>query len=477
MSTFSSFEELMDIIPPEVTETDEEGTPIEESENRYTKSVSYTIGYLLGVRDDFLDQIDSSKEAQELKDTLNKNVDALIVRTLNNIRTNLMLGFKQVSRTASQYSANFTAIYDQSAFKEDFKILHRYDVHIEANRSDANDYIANANKEIEKRLIFLKPLFPDWVEFKYIDNMFRMPANIQNSSKAFQVNQNCYPYKRYFNWSNPSLNGNILVNDLKILSIIYEDNGDSFQLFEKVRGASKIVFEGISEFLSNGCKIQAFIDGENISPYKFQAMIASLTDDELDKIEKIVVICDMQFSVNAWDYLEDFSYEVPVEVVKVERLIENKSLVDHTLVARISKSIYKDNVDSIILASSDSDFWSVIRDFSEANFLVMVEENQCSYNFKDALWSSNVFYCYLDRFKMPKGDEYFKFVFAENLYNELKENAFKKPFKQLFDTVLYSTYRELSAPEIDALYKKYLNGISFTYDKDGYLQVNMPQSK
>ena len=36
-----------------------------------------------------------------------------------------------------------------------------------------------------------------------------------------------------------------------------------------------------------------------------------------------------------------------------------------------SKAVYKDDVDSIILASSDSDFWSVIEDV-DANYFVLI---------------------------------------------------------------------------------------------------------
>ena len=88
-------------------------------------------------------------------------------------------------------------------------------------------------------------------------------------------------------------------------------------------------------------------------------------------------------------------YNVEVETIAVERIKEDKSLVDHKLVAGVSKAVYKDEVDSIILASSDSDFWSVIEDV-DANYLVLLEKTKCGSDFKSLLWNNNIFYCYLD---------------------------------------------------------------------------------
>ena len=58
--------------------------------------------------------------------------------------------------------------------------------------------------------------------------------------------------------------------------------------------------------------------------------------------------------------------------------------------AGVSKAVYKEDVDSIILASSDSDF-------------------------KSLLWNNNIFYCYLDKFMTPEKDKFFDTVFKKNL--------------------------------------------------------------
>lgn len=58
-------------------------------------------------------------------------------------------------------------------------------------------------------------------------------------------------------------------------------------------------------------------------------------------------------------------------------------------------------MDSIILASSDSDFWSVIEDV-DANYFVLLEKTKYGSDFKSLLWNNNIFYCYLDKFMIPE---------------------------------------------------------------------------
>ena len=70
--------------------------------------------------------------------------------------------------------------------------------------------------------------------------------------------------------------------------------------------------------------------------------------------------------------------------------------------------------DSIILASSDSDFWSVIEDV-DANYFVLLEKTKYVSDFKSLLWNNIIFYCYLDKFMTPEKDKSFDTVFKKEL--------------------------------------------------------------
>lgn len=215
--------------------------------------------------------------------------------------------------------------------------------------------------------------------------------------------------------------GNILLSDEKILDVIYYSNGAYFTDSNKVIDASDRVKDSINEFIEKGQKVQIFIDGENTDPYRFVAAIDSLTDNEIDKIDRIVVYYDAKYTSRAWTMLKHFVYDIVVEAVAVERLLDEKSLVDHKLVAGVSKAVYKEGVDSIILCSSDSDFWSVIEDVS-AKYLVMVETDKCGYDFKEVLREHDIFYCYLDRFQTPADNRFFKMVFRKELQKQIDES-------------------------------------------------------
>lgn len=443
----------------------------------YSKKNALIIGFLLGVKEEHLENIPNEpSEYHELATALNKNESAKIIRHLNNIRSNLILRFKQVSRTIRVTSKDYTPLYKIEYFENDFKELKKLGVDITTGRSDILEYLKIINNEISKRIDNIKSLFPDWINFKHIKAAFIMPQDIDNESKKFQANQNCYPYKRYFNWRSPSEMGNILLSDEKILDVIYYSNGAYFTDSNKVIDASDRVKDSINEFIEKGQKVQIFIDGENTDPYRFVAAIDSLTDNEIDKIDRIVVYYDAKYTSRAWTMLKHFVYDIEVEAVAVERLLDEKSLVDHKLVAGVSKAVYKESVDSIILCSSDSDFWSVIEDVS-AKYLVMVETDKCGYDFKEVLREHDIFYCYLDRFQTPADNRFFKMVFRKELQKQIDESFNQLQIKgnELLQNAIRESRTNISKQERENIFNQYVKGLKVTVDKDDIIKIEVPE--
>ena len=274
----------------------------------YSKKTAITIGYLLGVRQGFLETLDEKIKVNEICNELSNNRSAIAIRTLNNIRSNIILNFKRVSRTIRISSIDYQPIYKIDVFEDDFKVLSKLDININTGRQDLNEYLIIINDEIQKHIDNIKPLFPEWINFKHIKHMFNMPtSNIKSESEKFQNNQNYYPFKRYFNWSQPEEKGNLLTTDVKILTEIYESNNDYFQDLSKVMDASDNVKNNINDFINNGNKIQIFVDGENCDPYRLASMFDSLKDYEIQKIEKVVVYYDDMYSSKAWLSLHLFT--------------------------------------------------------------------------------------------------------------------------------------------------------------------------
>ena len=451
----------------------EENIDLPETEDRsayrnYSKNIALTVGFLLGVSDESLmKRLENSEEYLPIKEALEKNEDAVAIRHLNNIRSNLILHFKEVSLNLRNMNATFTPLDRMDLFKDDFKVLNRMSIYIITGKPDINEYLKRINNEIIRRIDKTEKLFPDWVRFRHIRTMFIMPNNIEEESKKFQAYQSLYPFQRYFYWREPFDCGYILSTDRDLLTVIYRNGNEIFTAGDRVCDASDNVKNNINEFINSASKIQVFIDGENADPYRFASAIESLKDHEIEKINKIVVYYDSEHTTKAWTMLKHFTYGVEVETVPVERIVENKSLVDHRLVMGVSKAIYKEDVDSIILVSSDSDFWSVIDASEDVRYLVMVESEKCGHEFKNFLRDKDVFYCYLDKFITPDDDKFFRIVFKHELEKIISDNFSLGNARALLSSVLHSCRAGVSKAEEDMLFEKYIKTLSLRINADG----------
>lgn len=451
----------------------EENIDLPETEDRsayrnYSKNIALTVGFLLGVSDESLmKRLENSEEYLPIKEALEKNEDAVAIRHLNNIRSNLILHFKEVSLNLRNMNATFTPLDRMDLFKDDFRVLNRMSIYIITGKPDINEYLKRINNEIIRRIDKTEKLFPDWVRFRHIRTMFIMPNNIEEESKKFQAYQSLYPFQRYFYWREPFDCGYILSTDRDLLTVIYRNGNEIFTDGDRVCDASDNVKNNINEFINSASKIQVFIDGENADPYRFASAIESLKDHEIEKINKIVVYYDSEHTTKAWTMLKHFTYGVEVETVPVERIVENKSLVDHRLVMGVSKAIYKEDVDSIILVSSDSDFWSVIDASEDVRYLVMVESEKCGHEFKNLLRDKDVFYCYLDKFITPDDDKFFRIVFKHELEKIISDNFSLGNARALLSSVLHSCRAGVSKAEEDMLFEKYIKTLSLRINADG----------
>ena len=451
----------------------EENIDLPETEDKsayrnYSKNIALTVGFLLGVSDESLmKRLDNPAEYLPIKEALEKNEDAVAIRHLNNIRSNLILHFKEVSLNLRNMNATFIPLDRTELFKDDFRVLNRMSIYIITGKPDINEYLKRINNEIVRRIDKIEKLFPDWVRFRHIRTMFIMPNNTEEESKKFQAYQSLYPFQRYFYWREPFDCGYILSTDRDLLTVIYRNGNEVFTDGDRVCDASDNVKNNINEFINSASKIQVFIDGENADPYRFASAIESLKDHEIEKINKIVVYYDSEHTTKAWTMLKHFTYGVEVETVPVERIVENKSLVDHRLVMGVSKAIYKEDVDSIILVSSDSDFWSVIDASEDVRYLVMVESEKCGHEFKNLLRDKDVFYCYLERFITPDDDKFFKIVFKHELEKIISDNFSLGNARELLSSVLHSCRAGVSKAEEDMLFEKYIKTLSLRINADG----------
>ena len=123
------------------------------------KNVSLTVAYLIGTKMDLL--INYNPGYTELFEKLEKDRSALAIRTLCNVRTNLMLNF---SNTERSIVFELTNLDRQEIYKEDIKTLQKLEINIVKANYRVTRYIADINILIAQRISAVKELFPEWVK-------------------------------------------------------------------------------------------------------------------------------------------------------------------------------------------------------------------------------------------------------------------------------------------------------------------------
>ena len=369
---------------------------------------------------------------------------------------------------------------------EAIKYLRRYDIEVNVTAQTPTVNIAYINQYILDNISKIKPLIPDWVKFEYIRSLFLMPGcysghngstikgnyqkifnTVLEVSRAYAMQRTSYPYQMYINWPQrfKENDGNILYNDLKFLKMLYAANGDRFQACQYVVDAKANTKEGVYEFLDGATNVAIFVDCENVDPYAFGATILNLDRDTLSKIKKIVLYDDVNTST-AWDYIVDIM-AIPVEKKDIARVLDNKSLVDITMTAGVCAEFYRNDMESIILASSDSDFWGLIQQLPGARFLVLNEYHKTSGAIVEQLDKNNIQHCYMsdfaqDKIQKFKSDVLYLGLLAKirhfnetGVFPELDVNAL---LQELFFDASIGGAESQVRKEKEAFFNKYLKG-------------------
>lgn len=403
----------------------------------FRKNITTIIAFLIGVPDEnfrYEDKFDFN-EFEKLK----TNDDAIIIRYLSRLRTqflNYYVNIDNAHRNQMRPIETLTEYLDIDIIK----YLRKKDIetNIPNTKSSAVN-IAYINQYILDYIDKIKSLFPDWVEFHYIRTLFLMPGGyagnngsnikndynkickvILNARKTYSSQKKAYPYQMYLNWPKKfrETDGNILFNDLKFLRMLYAVNDDRFQASEYVVDAKEETKQEIYDFLDKAINVAIFVDCENVDPYSFGATILNLDDNELSKIKKIILYDDVNASL-AWDYITNI-VNIPVIKKDVERLLDSKSLVDITMTAGIFEEYYKNNMESIILASSDSDFWGVIKQLPSTRFFVLNEFRKTSPTIIEQLDKYKIQHCFMSYFAQDKIQQFKSDVLYLSLVERIK---------------------------------------------------------
>lgn len=431
--------------------------------------ITSKIAYLIGVKEENLGQF-FEENPEELK-KLNGTDIAVIIRYLSILRTKLLTNYKN---TENEFRYNLMNLDRMDLYKDDVKVLHRKGLEIIKANYRVNKYIVDINEIIKNKIDECRPLFPDWLEWKYIKNMFIMPNGhkedkiIVESSK-FIGNRANYPFGMYLNWD-PQDEGNVLISDKKFLSALYAQNNDYFTSTSKVTDVNDSVKANIYDFIDSNETVVVAVDCENSDAYRLHSTLAGLEDEEIAKIKKIILYDDSH-TTSAWKMLaNDFGQVIDFEYVLVDRINEGKSLVDHRMIAGISKEHYRDGVDAFIIVSSDSDYWSIISSVDDAQFLVMVEQEKVGYDIKEALDNKGIYYCYINDFCSSKVGEFENLVLNSELDKRL-ENLIELNAYELLDSVYRAARITPVEAERNNYFAKNIKTLKLVIEDDGTMRI------
>lgn len=449
----------------------------EEDERILYKDSTYDIvskvAYLIGVPKHIFEN-EHEPPKLEIYETLDKDKTARIIRNLCVVRAAIERKFGKINdKIRKEYKSIYSLpdLIPQDALRQlDLDGASFY----KKSSTKLAHHIIEINKLIRDRINNCKHIFPVWLNWDYIRELFNMKDGLtEEGTKAaagvYFSNLECYPYSIYINW-NPQPNGNILYNDKKFVTLLYQWHNDYFADYSKVSDAGSFVKSNIYDFIDDAKRVVMAVDCENSDPYRLCATLKGLDEDITAKIQKIMLFDDVH-TVDAWRILESHT-KIPVEHIMTERVKQTKSLVDIELTAMTCREHYVNLVDSFIIVSSDSDYWGLISSLPEAKFLVMIEREKCGPDMKAALANSGIFYCYIDDFYTGDGEDLKKNALFNELYKAL-DDALKLNVNDMFESALTATRINMSAAAKRQFFEKHIKPMKLVIDEDGNASLEL----
>lgn len=451
--------------------SNEPGTPAYSGfKSRSTYQIVSITAYLLGVGKGIFEN-ENEPPQMEVYRQLDQDKNARIVRNLCRLRTAIERRYKTIlDKMRYEYKSLMTI---EEIPQDAIQQLSEDGVSLVKARYTLIDYVVQINKLLSDRVNNCRALFPIWVNWDYIRAVFIMPGGltedgIKSEAAVYCGNLGAYPYQVYLNWP-PSEQGNILYNDRKFLQLLYEWNEDEFTDLSKVSDAAVTTKNHIYGFLEQSQRAVMVVDCENSDPYKLCAVLKAMPMESTQKIAKILLYSDPH-AATAWEILHSYT-DVPTEYRLIDRIKENKSLVDAKLIAGTCKEHYENQADSFVLVSSDSDYWGLISTLEKANFLVMVESDKCGPDIKRALMQHNIFYCYIDDFYSGNSSYDIKVTALVRAARKYLAERVRLNVNDMLRSIYYSTRADMTEAEQKQFYNKFIKPMHLKIEDNGDVTI------
>ena len=395
------------------------------------------------------------------------------IRNLNILRTTIEKNFSDINSQMNFDVKNLNQV-NIKEITECISSLEKDGINIVTANTRLDKYIIKINSLISENINSCRIFFPEYIKWDFIKNLFIMPdghteQGVKKEGFKYQNNKALYPYQIYINFPPEKMNGNLLYNDKKFLSLVYEHNGKQFTDVDKVIECGKTSKEIISEFIYQSDKTTVFVDCENSDANKAYNMLSYLEKEHLsDRISKVVLYNDKNSS-KLWETIKQYT-NIYVENRMTHRIKEDKSLVDIQLAVGLCNDYHQTNIDSYILLASDSDYCGMIEEMPDVKFLVMTEYSKCSDATLNVLNDFGVNYCSLDEFETESNELLIK-SFSKELENKLSKELDIENLSIMFNTVCHNSYTNITNEQKKEILYKYINSLNITIGSDGQVVV------
>lgn len=438
-----------------------------------THEIVSKVAYLIGVYRWHFEEPDEPLRL-DIFETLDDIKNARILRNLCMVRSAAERWFGKINE---QIQKEYKSIYSVPEYmpQDALEQLRKDGIHLsKKSGTQLVHLIIELNRYVSDRVNNCKDLFPVWLNWNYVRDLFVMKnglteKGIKEAANVYFKNLECYPYGIYINWK-PKQHGNILFSDKKFVPILYQNHRDNFTDWAKISDVGEFVKDNIYDFIGDANKVVMVVDCENSDPYRLCAVLNGLEESSLSKVRKVMLFDDVH-TVNAWRILESYT-SIPVEHVMTKRVKEDKSLVDIEMTAHTCREHYRENVDSFIVVSSDSDYWGLISTLPEARFLMMIEKEKCGPEMKATLTKHGIFYCYIDSFFDGNCDDIKRRALFNEIYRIL-EDAIHLNAQEMFKQALYTTRIQMKPAEQKQFYNKHINNMRLLVDAHGDVSIEL----
>lgn len=294
------------------------------------------------------------------------------IRALCCLRSIIIANFTEIN----EKFRNYTQLSNIALTSQWVSNLEECDIFIQ-NASSLSRNVIELNQMIDARMEKVSLGFtrvpPEWVQ-----EIFSMPNGneidgVRVAVRKYRQFKNFYPYQKYINWPfaetpDEKRNKNILANDeifLELLAQVHRNNATD-----------------LFDFIGTSSEVVVLVDCENSDAQRLYNALYSATF----RLDKVILVDDTHTNYMWDEFAKDFrAAGVVVQHDELPRLKEQKSLVDHIMVAKAMEEYYKNQRRTFILATSDSDIWALITSLPEAKILILAEREKTGDVLIDAL--------------------------------------------------------------------------------------------